>query len=256
MEKYNFLQLTFFFYLYAFLGWIYESILVSVRTKKLTNRGFVKGPVLPIYGLGATTILFTTKPFVHYPVAVFFVGMLSATILEYFSGYILEKIFKVRYWDYTGYFGNIKGYICLISVLVWGLFSDLMVYFIHKPVEIMLDHIPNNLFLIILVIVSAIFAADLFISFKNAYSFKTLVFNAEKLYDNIKNIEDQLNLEEKREELLDLIEKYTSEAHNNIAKILSLKDSLEKYNPKLKISKKHKNILDEIKNHIDNKKSE
>lgn len=254
MENYDFIQLVFYFYVYGFFGWVYESILVSIRTKRPTNRGFVKGPILPIYGLGATTILFMTGPFIKYPVVVFFVGMISATILEYFSGYILEKLFKVRYWDYTGYFGNIKGYICLVSVLIWGLFSDLTVYFIHRPVEALIKNIPDILFLPLVSVITVVFVVDLVKSFKKAYDFKTLVINAEKLYDNIKNIEEQLNFDEKKEELMDLIEKYKNEAYDNISRMLSLRDNLKKYNPKLRISKKHKNILDEIKTHINDKK--
>lgn len=246
MNGYSVFDILFFFYIYAFFGWLYESILVSVESKKFVNRGFVKGPMLPIYGLGASVILIATKPFVGYPIAVFFAGMAAATILEYISGYLLELLFKVKYWDYTGRFGNIKGYICLISVLMWGFFSNLMVYVIHEPIEKLRNSIPDTALYVILAVVSAVFLADLFAAFKKAYDVKNLIVKAEQLKNSIADIEQIFKLDEKREELSAQITKRRKEVYEVINDIIQRRESLQKNHPRLDISKKHKKAIEDI----------
>ena len=120
MGLYNIYQWFIFFYIYCFLGWCIESTIVSFENKKLINRGFLSGPLLPIYGLGAVLVLFITLPFRNNLFAVYFVGMIAATILEYFTGWLMETIFKVRYWDYSYYKIQYKGRICLVCSLFWG----------------------------------------------------------------------------------------------------------------------------------------
>ena len=98
---YNAGQWMLFFYIYCFLGWLWESTYVSVRRREWVNRGFMHGPFLPIYGSGAIVILFTTLAFRENLWMIYLLGMISATILEYFTGAAMEKLFHVRYWDYT-----------------------------------------------------------------------------------------------------------------------------------------------------------
>lgn len=123
-----------FFYIYCFLGWLWESTYVSVRRREWVNRGFMHGPFLPIYGSGAIVILFTTLAFRENLWMIYLLGMISATILEYFTGAAMEKLFHVRYWDYTGHRFNLKGRVCLSVSLGWGLFSVLLVKFIHPRI--------------------------------------------------------------------------------------------------------------------------
>ena len=133
--NYDLNRLLFFFFIYCFFGWIIESTYVSIHEKKLTNRGFMRGPVIPIYGCGAMTLLFASAPLIKWPVAVFFAGMFAASLLEYITGAVMEAVFKVRYWDYSNEKFNLNGYICLWTSVVWGLLSLAMNYVIHKPIE-------------------------------------------------------------------------------------------------------------------------
>lgn len=135
MLNYNFLQLTDFFIIYCFLGWIWETCYVSAKQKKFVNRGFLHGPVIPIYGFAAMTVLFATMPFKDNLLLVFISGFLAASALELVTGITMEAIFGVRYWDYRRYPLNIRGYVSLPTSTVWGLFSILMVRFIHLPVD-------------------------------------------------------------------------------------------------------------------------
>lgn len=132
---YSFLQIVDFFIIYCFIGWIWETLFVSLQHRKFVNRGFLHGPVIPIYGFGALAILFATMPFKDNLFLVFISGMVGASVLELGTGIAMEAIFGVRYWDYHNLPLNIKGYISLPSSIVWGLFSIVMVKVIHVPIE-------------------------------------------------------------------------------------------------------------------------
>ena len=135
MYVYSLGQWLLFFFLYCFLGWVWESCYVSAKRRQWVNRGFLHGPMLPIYGTGAVIILLATIPVRDSLWLVFLLGMLAATALEYVTGAAMEALFKVRYWDYSKQPFNLNGYICLTSSLAWGAFSILLVRFLHPPVE-------------------------------------------------------------------------------------------------------------------------
>ena len=129
----------FFFFTYCFLGWIIESTWVSLHQKRFVNRGFLRGPFIPIYGCGAMTLVLVGTPLLKWPVAVFFGGMISASILEYFTGAAMEAIFKVRYWDYSDKPLNLNGHICAFTSVCWGGLSLLVDYVIQdytKPMGV------------------------------------------------------------------------------------------------------------------------
>ena len=135
MYVYSLGQWLLFFFFYCFCGWVWESCYVSARQRRWVNRGFLHGPLLPIYGFGAVIILLATIPVRHSPALVFLLGTLAATALEYVTGAAMEALFKVRYWDYSRQPFNLRGYICLTSSVAWGFFSILLVRFLHPPVE-------------------------------------------------------------------------------------------------------------------------
>ena len=128
MYSYTFIQWILFFFIYCFLGWIWECLYVSIkgsyRNKKWTfvNRGFLNGPFIPIYGFAAISILLTTIHLRTNTIAVFIIGALTATLFELITGYFMEKIFKVKYWDYSDRPLNFKGYICLHVSIFLGIF--------------------------------------------------------------------------------------------------------------------------------------
>ncbi len=95
MYTYSTMQWILFFYIYCFIGWIWETSYVSIRTKHFTNRGFMHGPFLPIYGTGAIVILLATIPVKSIIPLVFLFGMIAATLLEFFTGAAMLKLFHV-----------------------------------------------------------------------------------------------------------------------------------------------------------------
>ena len=194
MGLYNIYQWFIFLYIYCFLGWCIESTIVSFENKKLINRGFLSGPLLPIYGLGAVLVLFITLPFRNNLFAVYFVGMIAATILEYFTGWLMEIIFKVRYWDYSYYQIQYKGRICLVCSLFWGVLSILLVQFIHKPIEKYVLLLNDNFVMIAAIIITLIVIADTITSIKATIDINKLMERSEKALSEIKELKSEIQL--------------------------------------------------------------
>ena len=142
MHIYTTGQWALLFFFYCFCGWIWESSYVSVRQRQWVNRGFLQGPLLPIYGSGAIMILLATIPVENDLRLVYLFGMTAATALEYVTGAVMERLFRVRYWDYSSQRWNLNGHICLSSSIAWGFFSILMVRFIHPPIARLLLRVP------------------------------------------------------------------------------------------------------------------
>lgn len=152
------------FFLYSIIGWIYESTLVSVRKGSFVNRGFLNGPVIPIYGVGATLIYISFWQVRGvYPV-IFFGGMILASVLEYFTSWIMEVLFHARWWDYSNRRLNIQGRICLLSATVWGVMSLLVIEVLQPGVVRLFDVIPRIAGICAVSIISILFIIDTWIT--------------------------------------------------------------------------------------------
>lgn len=194
MTQYSFTQIIFFFLVYCFFGWIIESTYVSVKTKKLTNRGFLRGPVIPIYGCGAMMMVFCAAPFTKWPVAVFFAGLLGCSVLEYCTGMIMEAIFKVRYWDYSNTKGNINGYVCWWASLSWGFLTLGMNYFVHKHVAALSNLLSPLALRIITSLGAGLFIIDLTLSVKAALDLRNLIVKLEKAKEEMRLMSRRLDV--------------------------------------------------------------
>lgn len=124
-----------YFFVYAFLGWVVEVAFHAVTMGKFVNRGFLCGPVCPIYGVGVTVILLLLGDYVQKPWAVLLIGIVFPTAIEFLTGWILEVFFHNKWWDYSDRKFNIKGYICLEFSLLWGLAVLFVVEAVHPLVK-------------------------------------------------------------------------------------------------------------------------
>ena len=195
MYSYTFRQWLSFFYFYCIFGWCFESAYVSLKQLRPVNRGFLKGPWLPLYGSGAILVLWMTLPFQNSPVEVYVVGLVGATVLEYFTGEAMVRLFKVRYWDYSNQPFNLNGYICLSSSITWGFFTILMNQILHPPVEqIVEDMFAIDVHGIVLILVSIIFVADVITSAKAAFDVAHALEAMEKIRNELENIQVQMAL--------------------------------------------------------------
>lgn len=181
MYYYHFHQWLSFFYFYCIFGWFFESTYVSIVKRKFINRGFMKGPWLPLYGTGAITVLWITLPFQSDWRLVYLIGALAATILEYIVGVSMVKLFKVRYWDYSYRKIQFQGHICLVSTIAWGFLSLLMVYVVHEPVASFILNLNNDLVSVTTHILTVIIGFDFANSFRRAMDLRALIIQAKRL---------------------------------------------------------------------------
>lgn len=190
---YSFQQWLLFFYIYCFFGWCFESTYVSIRKRRLVNRGFLHSPMLPIYGSGAVVMLLATLHLREHLVLMFFAGMAGATLLELVVGLAMEAIFKVKYWDYSNQRFSYKGVICLSSSLCWGLFTVLLNRYIHKPVEEFVLGLSQAAVLAAVIVVSIIFVCDTVVSVKVALGIRDMLDARARLKKEFSEVTEQLS---------------------------------------------------------------
>lgn len=218
IHAYALSQWILFFFIYSFAGWIWECCYVSAKEHHWVNRGFLHGPFLPIYGSGALTVIVTTIAFRKNLALVFLIGMISATILEYVTGAVMEKMFHVRYWDYSKNRFNLNGHICLGASLGWGVFSVILIRFVHVPIEDMVVSLPILVTDIVGFVLSIITAADFTQSFNEAMDMKRILTQLDESRTQIKKMQEKLKLasedaiEDLREEYREYAEKKSEEA--------------------------------------------
>ena len=192
MHAYYLTQWILFFFIYSFIGWVWECCYVSVRKRRWVNRGFLHGPMLPIYGSGALVILISTIGVRENPWLIFLFGMLAATVLEYITGAVMEKMFHVRYWDYSRQKLNLNGYICVSSSLCWGVFSVLLVRAVHIPVERAVLDIPLFITDGAALVLTVIMTVDLTQSFNEAMDLKQVLAQLEESKEQIGEMQEKL----------------------------------------------------------------
>lgn len=168
-----------YFYIYSFLGWVYESILVSVREKRWANRGFLIGPVCPIYGAGG--LLFALiGTHMNIPLT-FLVCMVSSAVLEYATGFTLERLFHASWWDYSDMPLNLQGYICLPASLLFGAMGVLVSHLIHPLVSVPVQYIPSWLVNIAALLLVGITSADITVTVSTLSDFVDKLVEVDRL---------------------------------------------------------------------------
>jgi len=131
------------FVLFSFFGWMCETAFCSIKERKYVNRGFLSGPFCPIYGFGGLIVVYLLAPLRNNIVYLFCMGLVATTLLEYATSWVLEKLFQTKWWDYTGFFLNIHGRVCLKFSLIFGALSVVAVKLIYPPTARLLDWIPD-----------------------------------------------------------------------------------------------------------------
>ena len=169
------------FIICSLVGYFLEVLWIFIGSRKIVNRGFLSGPIIPIYGIGALLILFCLLRYYDDPVVVFVFGVLITSALEYFTSFVLEKIFHNKWWDYSDRKYNLNGRICLRNSLAFGVLAILIVYFV-LPLLTMLFRAFSFKFWIIVSIVSAIILGmDIIYSVIIAYNLRNRIIIVEEL---------------------------------------------------------------------------
>jgi len=250
LARYYYLFLCFIFY--SFLGWIIEVLYHIYKDKRFINRGFLYGPICPIYGFSAIILIITLENIKH-PLVIFIIGSIVASIIEYITGYLLELFFNTKWWDYSNEKFNIKGYICLKFSIYWGLFSLIFIKLIHPNVSSFVTILNQKYGEILYNILFIIFLIDALLTLNSLLELKSIFIELQEILNEIKSVIDkrneiiklETNLEYKIESLIYL--------KNRVLNRLSFKQRmLIKSYPRLK-SIKFNNELQQIIQHVKDK---
>ena len=160
----NIYQALWIFIIYAFLGWCSEVAFAAVNKGKFVNRGFLNGPVCPIYGVGMLIVVLCLWSLRDRPLLLFLGSALLTTALEFVTGFVLEKFFHDKWWDYSDMPFNIKGYVCLKFTVLWGLAASFIIGAVHRFVYMLIVKTPFVLGVILLAVFSAAFIADFIVT--------------------------------------------------------------------------------------------
>lgn len=145
-------------------GWAAEVICKSIEYGRFMNRGFLIGPYCPIYGAGAVLVVLLLEDFTYSPPAVFFLSMLICGTLEYAAGWGMEKLFRARWWDYSGRRFNLNGRVCMNTLIPFGFMCLALLYFIKPFLFGIFGRIPELPRHVICAVLAVVFAADIIIS--------------------------------------------------------------------------------------------
>lgn len=185
---------TFFwnFFLYAFLGWCVEVSFAALTTGKFVNRGFLNGPVCPIYGFGAVIVLWFLEPLKQNLLLLFVGSVVLSSLLELVTGFVLEKLFHQRWWDYSEFPFNIGGYICLLFSILWGFACLFVVKLLHPSILFLVHLIPHTLGLVLLAVMGIILLVDMVATVKTITGINRRLSQIDELATKIKAVSNEL----------------------------------------------------------------
>lgn len=215
-------MLLWIFFVYAFLGWCTEVSFAALTSGKFVNRGFLNGPVCPIYGCGVVIVLFFLEPLRENTLLLFLGSVVLTSVLEWLTGFVLERIFHQRWWDYSNEPFNLGGYICLRFSIAWGLACLLVVDVIHPTIHWLITIIPHTLGLVLLAVFSAAMVVDLAATVRTIARINRQLTQLDELAGRIKSLSNELG-ESLAERVLDAAEK-GGELRDNLEDV---KDALE-----------------------------
>lgn len=180
------------FFIFSFLGWVMEVTLTLITDKKFVNRGFLLGPCCPIYGCGCLLLNLLLQNYVNNIIVLFILTMFTCSLLEYITSFLMEKIFKLRWWDYSQMRFNLNGRICLEGFFIFGFFSVTAVKNVQPHLTHMLiqyDYIPM---VIASTVCITLFTSDLITTFVEATH---LAKKLETVSQDLKKFADELELD-------------------------------------------------------------
>lgn len=175
MEKYLVI-----FFIYSFCGWFMESVGGILNVKKFVNRGFLIGPLCPVYGIGVLLITILLQRYVDDIIIMYFMSLLICGSLEYFTSYIMEKLFKARWWDYSDRRFNINGRICLDNLVLFGVLGLLIFYVANPFFGGLIDRFNDTVLMVVAIVLFVVFIVDGIISLKVISGFKNVAKSIHK----------------------------------------------------------------------------
>jgi len=216
-----------YFVIYAFFGWILEVVFQQLTTGRFVNRGMLAGPYCPIYGIGVSLLIIITKKFDQNFLMLFIVSSFICSLLEYVSGFLLEKIFHERWWDYSDEPFNLHGYICLRFSIAWGLAGAIVIKEIHPFIESFVYWLPYKLLIIILIAWLIGMFIDFIVTVNHILGLNKKVDELILIQNNMRKISDDMGMR---------ISNHAAKASSKVHDILDnpeFKEHLEKVHERL-----------------------
>ena len=188
-----FIDYLWFFVIYSFLGWVVEVSFQTIKKKAFINRGFLNGPYCSIYGIGMSFIIFIFSPFDNL-ILLFLGSIILTSLLEYITGYLLEKVFNEKWWDYSKEPFNIHGYISLFFSIRWGVGIVFTVFFIHHFVLFIVNHSHNLIGYIFLILILVSIFADFVVTMYELLNIKRNYNTLDDIVSKLEEYSDQLGI--------------------------------------------------------------
>ena len=217
-----------FFLIFSCLGWCVEVVYAAATTGQLVNRGFLNGPVCPIYGFGMILVLFFLTPLEDDLLLLYLGGVILPSALELVGGWALYKLYRTRWWDYTDKPFNIGGYVCLEFSLMWGVGAMVMVKVIHPTIAALVNIIPPLVGFVLICLLYAVYAADVVATAIAASDLARELDALEKVADSMHAVSDAmteilgttaLDMDQKMDESRLQLKLAAAEARDNVPKL-------------------------------------
>lgn len=224
------------FVIYSVLGWCCECLYCAACDRKWVNRGFLNGPVCPIYGFGAMTVVLALTPFRNRIFLLFFAGMAVTSLLEYFTSWLMEKLFHTKWWDYSTYPCNIRGRVCLRNSLMFGGLSVVAMQLVHPAIAGLVGRLTGGALYALSAALGAVFATDLFFTLRAMLELNGKLEQLEQLAAELREQEErrvQLRRQQYQQKLEDKRQQREALAEAAVQKIEQKVESLRLHRQQL-----------------------
>ena len=227
-----------YFFVYGFLGWCTEVIFAAFKQHRFVNRGFLNGPICPIYGVGVTLVIACLVAFQSNLLLLYISSVILVTVLEGVTGWAMDKLFHNKWWDYSKLPFNIGGYVCLLFSLIWGVACVFIVYFVHPLIHQVLSLIPHTAGIALIAILGIALLSDIIVTTSAIVKFNQYL-------ERLKHITDELHA---------LSNQIGSELYQNVMHVLDMQESSRQKldDVKLEVSEEIRMQIVELKTRAQN----
>lgn len=184
-----------YFFVYGFLGWCTEVIFAAFKQHRFVNRGFLNGPICPIYGVGVTLVIACLEAFQSNLLLLYIFSVILVTVLEGVTGWAMDKLFHNKWWDYSKLPFNIGGYVCLLFSLIWGVACVFIVYFVHPLIHQVLSLIPHTAGIALIAILGIALLSDIIVTTSAIVKFNQYLELLKHITDELHAISNQIGAE-------------------------------------------------------------
>lgn len=227
-----------YFFVYGFLGWCTEVIFAAFKQHRFVNRGFLNGPICPIYGVGVTLVIACLEAFQSNLLLLYISSVILVTVLEGITGWAMDKLFHNKWWDYSKLPFNIGGYVCLLFSLIWGVACVFIVYFVHPLIHQVLSLIPHTAGIALIVILGIALLSDMIVTTSAIVKFNQYLERLKHITDELHAISNQIG----------------SELYQNVMHVLDMQESSRQKldDVKLEVSEEIRMQIVELKTRAQN----